>query len=219
MPSPLLLLTLLGLPTLGAASAWGAAMWSWRSAVAEPRQPPGVSPVLGQLAILMLLPATLLIFGVILYITYTTEGLANGPPTSAAVVTLAYGAPALIAGTAISIVYAKGAGAVALRPDLFSRLVVTAVGPEAPAVFGLDLAILMRGLAVEYSSSVVLRSSLAISAMVLGAVESLASVRSMRRTWDFWTGERWALAFVRSSRWSWTSLVGLLLALVILRVG
>jgi F0F1-type ATP synthase membrane subunit c/vacuolar-type H+-ATPase subunit K len=209
-------LVLMGFPSVGALAAWVAALRSWRTARSQ--IPPGshIREARGRLIPLMLIPSTLIVFGLVVSLLLLGETI---PDSLAQPAALAYGVPGLLAGLGFAIIYRRGISAAVASRQMFGRVLPLAVMPETSAVFGLVVSFFLIGGGVNLASGMPFGLSaawLASALAMLGGLGAPMGAWFAVRAWDFKTLESWPKARSRATRGDYVSVLCLALAMAVL---
>lgn len=207
---------LLAFPTVGALAAWVVALRGWRESRGQ--VPSGSEGREARVRVipLMVLPTTLIVFGLVLFFLVLGETLPDAVALPAA---LAYGVPGLLTGLGMALVYRRGIVAAAVSKRGFGRVLPLATMPETAAVFGLVASLLLIGGATNPASveacgadAAWLASALVMVGGIGGPVGAWLAVSS----WDFKTKETWARANARGARGGYLTVACFALGMAVL---
>jgi len=190
----------MGLPTSGAFAAWAVGLRSWRRA--RDRIPPGleVREARGRMIPLVVLPTTLIVYGLVVSLLVLGETV---PDVVAQPAALAYGVPGLLSGLGMAIVYRRGIPAAVASKQGFGRVLPLVVIPEASAVFGLVVSFFLIGRGSDPAGvpRFGVETVWPASAMsMFGGVGGPVGARLAASAWDFETAEAWAIALAKGTR-------------------
>lgn len=214
--SLLVFVILMGFPTVGALTAWVAALRSLRTARGQ--IPPGSDArgARGRLATLLVLPSTLILFGLVVPSLVLGETIPDSVAEPAA---LAYGVPSLLAGLGMAIIYWRGIPAAVASNQGFGRVLPLAVTPGTSAVLGLVVSFFLIGVGTNFLSVPAVRAETAWLASLLAMVAGLGGPLGAwlaASAWDFKTKETWPRALAQSRRGDYVTALGFALAMVVL---
>lgn len=194
----LVLIILLGLPAVGALLAWFAALRSWhvaRSRISSDLEARGAR---GRLMIFVVLPATQILFGLVIFFLVLGENIPDATSVPAA---LASGGPGLFAGLGMSLIFRRGIGLAVMSKRGFARVLTLAVIPSMSAMFGVVVSFFLIGggsMTVGAASFGLEVTWTAAALAVVGAIGGLLSAWLASSSWDFRTMELWPKALIRS---------------------
>jgi F0F1-type ATP synthase membrane subunit c/vacuolar-type H+-ATPase subunit K len=168
------------------------------------------------MSLLVVLPTTLIVFGVVGSFLLLGEAVPDAVAYPAA---LAYGVPGFFAGLGMAIIYRRGIRvAVAAKPD-FARVLTLAVMPETSALFGLILFFFLIGRGSKGTGFVPFGTEWAwlVSALAtVGGIGGPLGARLAASAWDFATRETFPRALVKSAQGGYVTVACFALALVLL---
>ncbi len=169
-----------------------------------------------RIAALVALPATLIVFGVVIFFLTLDTTVSD---TSLLPAVLAYAVPGCLAGMGMAILFWRGIPTAAVSKPIFGRFMPLAVLPETSAVFGLVVAFFLLGArepptgSLPYSEPTTwLTSALSMAGGIGGPLDAWLAASS----WDFRTLETWPRVLSSSTRGSFVSFVALGLTMVVL---
>jgi F0F1-type ATP synthase membrane subunit c/vacuolar-type H+-ATPase subunit K len=173
---------------------------------------------------LLVLPTVLIIYGFVLLFLALQPAARSIPLELMEVAAISYAIPGLLTGLGMALIYRRGAAAVAVRKELFGRILTAGVLPHTAALFGLITSFLILGglliwadsipavgFATQYS--IVSRAAFYIS---LGALGAPLSAFLFTFKWDFATEEAWGRALALATLGEVVSIVGLVFAMSVL---
>lgn len=207
---------LIGLPTFGALTAWGVGLRAWRAARSRaPRGPQG-RDVRGRTIPLMVLPTTLILFALVILFLLLGEAI---PDAEALPAVLSCGVPGLLSGMALAIVNRRGIAAAAASNRGFGHVMLLAVQPVTPSVFGLLVSFFLIGVGSNAGGILPFPAGTAWTASafsMIGGVGGLVSAWLAASFWDFETEETWPKALARSGLGEFVTVACLAFAMAIL---
>lgn len=214
--SLLVFIILIGFPAVGALPAWVVAFRSWRTAHGQFLPGSDVRETRGRLVPLLLLPATLVVFGLVVSTLLLGETIPDSVAEPAA---LAYGIPSLLTGMGMAIIYRRGIPAAVASREMFGRVMPLALVPETAAMFGLVVSFLLIGGGSNpagVSPFGVDATWLASALVMVGGVGAPVGAWLASSTWNFQTKETWPKALTRSSRGCYITVGAFAIAMALL---
>lgn len=143
MVSLLTYILALGLPSLGAISAWIAIIMSIKSIKSRDGVPSTPDLPASKLMPFFMHSSTLIIFGfVIVTLLYSPKVQLSDSVEE--FIAMTYGITGVFAGLGFTIVYYRGIGRIVKAPELFGRVLIVGILPETSALLGLIVAFYMR---------------------------------------------------------------------------
>ncbi len=206
----------LGLSSLGAAAAWVVAFRAWWAVRPQIPSGPEGREARGRLITMMILPTTLVLFGLVILLLMLGERVSDAQALPAG---LSSGVPGLLSGVGMAMTYRRAISAAATSKQMFGRALPLVTTADTAAIFGTLVSVLLVGGGSHPTATSIAGLDSAWMATVFsmaGGVSAPLGAWFAVSSWDFKTEKLWPRALTRSGNSGYVSVAFFALSMVVL---